>query len=158
MLNHGKNVDRATDLRMMHRALEQAHRAAQAGEVPVGAVVFQGHRVLAEAHNRREADNDPCGHAEILALRAAAQKIGRWRLTECTLVVTLEPCPMCAGAAVNARVDRLVYGAADPKMGSVHTLYQLCTDTRFNHRLEIVEGVLADRCGQILTDFFQKRR
>lgn len=146
------------DLAMMRLALEQAHRAAQLDEVPVGAVVYDGERVLAMAHNRRESDHDPTAHAEIIALRAAAEQRGNWRLDGCTLAVTLEPCPMCAGALVNARVAKLVYGCADPKMGCVDTLHQLCTEPRFNHRLEIVRGVLADDCARLLRDFFQARR
>lgn len=148
----------ATDLAMMRRALAQAALAAQAGEVPVGAVVYQGERILAEASNQRELANDPTGHAEILALRAAAQALGSWRLEGCSMAVTLEPCPMCAGAMINARLPRLIYGATDPKMGSVQTLYQLCSDPRFNHRIEIVGGVLAQECGAILQRFFQERR
>ncbi len=114
--------------------------------------------MLAEAHNLRETRQDPTAHAEILALREAAEKIGSWRLENCTLAVTLEPCPMCAGALVNARVPRLVYGAADPKMGCVDTLNTLCTEPRFNHRLEVVSGVLAEECGEILRAFFRERR
>ena len=146
------------DLSMMARALTLAHQAAQAGEVPVGAVVYRGDEVLAEAHNQRESLLDPTAHAEILALRTAAKKLGSWRLAGCTLAVTLEPCPMCAGALVNARVERLVYGAADPKMGCAHTLHQLCTDPRFNHRLTVVGGVDKDACGEVLKKFFQQRR
>jgi tRNA(adenine34) deaminase len=150
----------ATDLdtRMMRRALEQARIAADKGEVPVGAVAYRGEEVLAEAHNERELAQDPTGHAEMLAMRAAAKRLGTWRLDGCTLAVTLEPCPMCAGAMVNARLGRLVYGAADPKMGSVDTLYQLCDDPRFNHRLVVVRGVLAEACGEVLKDFFRARR
>jgi len=146
------------DLAMMRRALALARAAAAMDEVPVGAVVYRGERVLAEAHNRREADQDPTAHAEILALRAAAAVVGSWRLEGCSLAVTLEPCPMCAGALVNARVARLIYGATDPKMGCVETLYQICTDRRFNHRLVVTGGVLAQECGAALAEFFQKRR
>jgi len=147
-----------TDLAMMRRALALAARAAAAGEVPVGAVVYRGTQVLAEAHNLREAEQDPTAHAEVIALREAARRLGSWRLEGCTLAVTLEPCPMCAGALVNARVPRLVYGAADPKMGCVDTLHRLCTEPRFNHRLDVVSGVLAEECGQVLRDFFRERR
>lgn len=147
-----------TDLAMMQRALEQAQTAARESEVPVGAVVYRGDEVLAEAHNLRETSHDPTAHAEILALRAAADRIGSWRLVGCAIAVTLEPCPMCAGALVNARVDRLVYASADPKMGCVHTLHQLCTDPRFNHRLQVVPGVLEQPCSQLLSSFFQQRR
>jgi tRNA(adenine34) deaminase len=146
------------DLAMMARALAQARLAGDCGEVPVGAVVYRGDEVLAEAHNMREAENDPTAHAEIIALRAAARKLGSWRLESCSLAVTLEPCPMCAGAMVNARLARLVYGAADPKMGCVDTLHQLCTDPRFNHRLEIVRGVMAEECAAALKAFFRQRR
>ncbi len=146
------------DLRMMQRAVELARTAGSLGEVPIAAVVYQQESILAEAHNRRELDQDPTAHAEILALRRAARKLGSWRLEGCTLAVTLEPCPMCAGALVNSRIARLVYGAADPKMGCVDTLGQLCTEPRFNHRLTVVRGVLAEECGRLLTDFFQQRR
>ncbi len=142
----------------MRRAIEQARRAAAIDEVPVGAVVHSGDRVLAEAHNRRECDQDPTAHAEIIALRQAAVRLGSWRLDGCAMVVTLEPCSMCAGALVNARIDRLVYGAADPKMGCVQTFYELCTDSRFNHRLQVTDGVLAEECGQLLSEFFETLR
>lgn len=146
------------DLDMMRLALGQARLAANVGEVPVGAVVYQGDRVLAQAHNLREANTDPTAHAEVLALRAAAQILGTWRLVGCAIAVTLEPCPMCAGALVNARVGKLVYGTADPKMGCVDTLHQLCTEERFNHRLQVIAGVMAQPCGQLLSEFFQQRR
>jgi tRNA(adenine34) deaminase len=146
------------DIAMMHLALQQAELAREGGEVPVGAVVYRGPEVLAMAHNRRESDADPTAHAELLALRQAAGKVGSWRLDACSMAVTLEPCPMCAGALVNARIARLVYGAADPKMGAVDTLYQLCTETRFNHRLEVRSGLLANEARQLLQEFFQARR
>lgn len=146
------------DVQMMRCALDQAHLAAQAGEVPVGAVVYRDGEVLAQAHNQRETGQDPCAHAEILAMRIAAHRLGTWRLCGCSLAVTLEPCPMCAGALVNARVDRLIYGAADPKMGCVHSLHELCTDARFNHQLRVVAGVLDTQCGYLLSDFFRRRR
>ncbi|MEM1098368.1 MAG: tRNA adenosine(34) deaminase TadA [Planctomycetota bacterium] len=143
----------------MRAALCLAERAAELGEVPVGALVVDGGgEVVAEAYNLRESQADPTAHAEVLALRMAAQKRGLWRLDGCTLYVTLEPCPMCAGALVNARIDRLVYGAADPKMGCVHTLYELCTEPRFNHRLEVTAGVLAKECAEVLRAFFRDRR
>jgi tRNA(adenine34) deaminase len=145
-------------LAIMQRALDLAATAAAADEVPVGAVVYQGDRVLGEAFNRRETDQDPTAHAEILALRAAAKTLNSWRLEGCSIAVTLEPCPMCAGALVNARVARLIYGAADPKMGSVATLYQICTDPRFNHRLQVIGGVLAEPCGKVLAEFFRQKR
>lgn len=143
---------------MMGLALEQARAAARLGEVPVGAVIYRGEEIVAASHNRREVDADPTAHAEVLALREAARKLGTWRLDECMIAVTLEPCPMCAGALVNARIKRLVYGAADPKMGCVHTLYQLCNEPRFNHRIEVVAGVMAQECGKALTEFFRLRR
>ncbi len=153
-----ENAATPLDLTMMQLALQQAQLAAQNDEVPVGAVVYEGDQVLAVAHNRREGDNDPTAHAEIIALRTAAKQRGTWRLDGCSLAVTLEPCPMCAGALVNARIQKLVYGCPDPKMGCVDTLHQLCTDPRFNHRLQIVRGVMADDCAQLLRDFFQARR
>lgn len=143
---------------MMRRALKLAHQAAAIGEVPVGAVVYRGNDVLAEAFNRREHDADPTAHAEILALRAAAARVGTWRLDGCGLAVTLEPCPMCAGALVNSRIDTVVYGCTDPKMGCVDTLHTLCSDARFNHRVTVRAGVLAEECAQVLRDFFQQRR
>lgn len=150
---------RDTDLAMMRRALTLAHAAAQLGEVPVGAVVYRGDgTILAEAHNRRELDADPTAHAEMLALRAAARAAGSWRLEGCSIAVTLEPCPMCAGALVNARITRLVYGVPDPKMGCVDSLHRLCNEPRFNHRIEVASGVLADESAQILRDFFKLRR
>ena len=147
------------DLKMMERAIELARQGALMGEVPVGAVVYRDDgQILGEAHNQRETAHDPTAHCEILALRQAAGAVGSWRLDGCAIAVTLEPCPMCAGALVNARIDRLVYGATDPKMGCVDTLYQLCTDSRFNHRLEVVGGVMAHQCVRLLQEFFQSRR
>ncbi len=143
---------------MMCRALELAKQAASIGEVPVGAVVYRGDEILGEGYNRREIDRDPTAHAEMLAIHAAARRLNAWRLEGCSIAVTLEPCPMCAGALVNARVARLVYGATDPKMGCVDTLYQLCTEPRFNHRLEVVGGVMAQACGETLTTFFRQLR
>ncbi|MEX2213729.1 MAG: nucleoside deaminase [Phycisphaeraceae bacterium] len=148
----------AIDITMMQRALEQARAAAAMGEVPIGAVVYRGEEVLAEAHNLRESQRDPTAHAEILALRIAARKLASWRMDDCSIAVTLEPCPMCAGALVNARMPRLVYGAPDAKMGCVHTLYELCTDERFNHRLEVIAGVEADESVRLLQEFFAARR
>jgi tRNA(Arg) A34 adenosine deaminase TadA len=146
------------DARFMAVALGQAELAATAGEVPVGAVVVVDGQVVAAAHNRREATADPTGHAEILALRAAGQALGSWRLADATLYVTLEPCPMCAGAAVAARLARLVYGASDPKAGAVGSLYNLAVDPRLNHEMAWRHGVMADECARILTDFFDRRR
>lgn len=148
------------DLEMMARAIALARDAAASGEVPIGAVVYETDtgRVLAEAANTRERRRDPCGHAELLAIRDAAAAVGDWRLNHCSLAVTLEPCPMCAGAIVNARVARLVYGAADPKAGAVRSLYNLCDDPRLNHRLTIVPGLLASESAALLQSFFRRAR
>src|SRR5262249_51417924 len=125
--------------------------------VPVGAVIVEGDRLLARGRNRRELDTDPTAHAEIVALRDAARQLGHWRV-EATLYVTQEPCPMCAGAIVNARIKRLVYGCANPKAGAVQTLYTIPTDTRLNHRAEILGGVRADECASVLSEFFKELR
>jgi tRNA(adenine34) deaminase len=144
----------------MRRAIELARAAAAMDEVPVGAVVYDtaSGRPLAEAHNRRHLDGDPAAHAELLAIREAARAIGDWRLNACTLVVTLEPCPMCAGLIVNARLGRVVYGCPDPKAGACGTLMRLTEDPRLNHRVEPVAGVLGDECAALLRDFFRARR
>lgn len=147
-----------TDDEAMGVALEQAHLAASLGEVPVGAVVVVGDEVVAAAHNLRESTADPTAHAEVLALRAAGQVLGTWRLSEATLYVTLEPCAMCAGAAVSARLGRLVYGAADPKAGAVGSLYNLASDPRLNHEVPWVSGVRAGECAGVLEAFFVERR
>ncbi|MFF9626670.1 tRNA adenosine(34) deaminase TadA [Streptomyces griseosporeus] len=143
----------------MRLALDQAALAARGGDVPVGAVVLapDGTTVLASGHNEREASGDPTGHAEVLAIRRAAERTGEWRLTGCTLVVTLEPCTMCAGALVQSRVDRVVYGARDDKAGAAGSLWDVVRDRRLNHRPEVIEGVLADECARVLTDFFRAR-
>ena len=142
----------------MALALEEARQAAVRGEVPVGAVVLYDGRVVARRGNEREATNDPTAHAELLALRDAAAALGTWRLEECTLVSTLEPCIMCAGALLNARVGRLVYGAADLKAGATASLYNVCADPRLNHNPPVTHGVLAAEAGALLTDFFDQRR
>ncbi len=142
----------------MKAALEEAQQAAEVGEVPVGAVVVHRGQVIARAHNRREMDADPTAHAEIIALREAAEALGSWRLEECTLYVTLEPCFMCAGAVVNSRVERLVFGALDPKAGAVGSLADVPGDSRLNHRPQVESGVLAEPCGRILKEFFAARR
>ena len=142
----------------MALALAEARRAAEAGEVPVGAVAVVDGRVVAARHNEREASNDPTAHAEMLVLRDAAAHLGDWRLSEVTLVVTLEPCPMCAGALVAARVGRLVYGAVDPRAGACGTLYNLCVDPRLNHELPVTSGVAAEECSTLLTSFFAGKR
>ena len=142
----------------MARALEQARAAAAAGEVPVGAVLVQGDRLVAEGNNRTRRDADPTAHAEVVTLRRGAQGLGDWRLTEATLYVTLEPCAMCAGALVLARVPRVVYGAADPKAGMVASLGSLLQDARLNHRAEVTAGVLEGPAGDLLRRFFQASR
>jgi tRNA(adenine34) deaminase len=142
----------------MEAALHEARAAAAAGDVPVGCVVARDGAIIGRGRNRREASQDPTAHAELLALREAAAALGTWRLTGCTVVVTLEPCAMCAGALVLARVDRLVYGSPDPKAGACGTLYDIPSDPRLNHRVAIVRGILEADCGKLLRQFFQARR
>ncbi|HEY2738933.1 MAG TPA: tRNA adenosine(34) deaminase TadA [Thermoanaerobaculia bacterium] len=151
-------METAADIVWMREALAEAERAAVIGEVPIGAVVVRGGEVIGRGHNRRETDGDPLAHAELLAIREAARWMGGWRLTECTLYCTLEPCPMCAGALVNSRVERLVYGAADPKAGWCGTLGNLVQDPRLNHRLEVTAGVLAEESAALLRGFFASLR
>jgi len=151
------------DSQFMARALALAEEAAAVGEVPVGAVVVDFSAdaagvVVGEGRNTREGDNDPLGHAEVKAIAAAAHALGRWRLSGCTLYVTLEPCFMCAGALVNARVDRVVFGAHDPKAGAVGSLADVCRDPRLNHRLVVDSGLMADACGAVLKEFFRAKR
>ncbi len=143
----------------MRLALDEAGLAVRGGDVPVGAVVLSadGTTVVATGHNEREATGDPTAHAEVLAIRRAAAKAGEWRLSGCTLVVTLEPCTMCAGAIVQSRVDRVVYGARDEKAGAAGSLWDVVRDRRLNHRPEVIEGVLAGECARLLTDFFRNR-
>lgn len=144
----------------MRLAIEQALAARALDEVPIGAVIIHdptGH-VVGAGHNRREIDNDPTAHAEILAIRAAGAKLGHWRLLDCTLYVTLEPCPMCAGAIVNARLPRLVYGAPDPKAGACHTLFSITHDQRLNHRVDVTANVLEEECAELLRSFFRVQR
>lgn len=144
---------------LMEIALREAAIAGAAGEVPIGALVVNNDgSVLSSTHNRREELADPTAHAEILALREAATKLGSWRLQGCTLVVTLEPCAMCAGAAVNSRLQRIVYGAPDPKAGACWSLYNIPQDRRLNHRIELVAGVLEERCATVLSEFFAAHR
>jgi tRNA(adenine34) deaminase len=149
-----------TDIAMMRRAIELAREAADLGEVPVGAVVYETAtgRVLAEAFNRREIDKDPTAHAELIAMREACRAKHDWRLTDCTVVVTLEPCPMCAGVIVNARVGRLVYGATDQKAGACGSLMMLTNDPRLNHRVVPIAGVLEEECATLLKRFFASLR
>lgn len=153
------NMERAmTDDELMLAAMEQARKAEALDDVPIGAVIARDGQIVAAAHNRRIIDADPTAHAEMLAIRQAAAALGDWRLTGCTLVVTLEPCCMCAGAIVLARIPRVVYGAADPKAGAAATLYHICSDSRLNHQAEVVAGVRAAECGAMLTNFFAKQR
>src|SRR6185369_16299238 len=148
----------------MRQALREAEAALSEDEVPIGAIIVyddpisNSSRVIAAAHNGREQLRDPTAHAEMIAITQAAQALSNWRLERCTLYVTLEPCPMCAGAIVLARIPRVVYGAADPKAGAVTTLFQMLDDRRLNHRAKVVAGVLAEPCGQILSKFFAERR
>lgn len=146
------------DVRMMERAIELAAKAAAIGEVPVGAVVYKGEKIIAEGYNLRESSSDPTGHAELLAISKAGKALGEWRLTDCSMAVTLEPCPMCAGAMVNARIGRVIYGTEDPKAGACKSLFRIPTDARLNHRVTIISGVLAARCSAQLKGFFQDRR
>lgn len=146
------------DYYFMTKALAQAKRASDMGEVPVGAVVVKDGKIISRGYNRRETDNDPCAHAELLAMRRASKKLNSWRLSGCTLYVTLEPCPMCSGVIVNSRIDKVVFGAYDEKAGCCTTLYHLCNDERFNHRAQVLGGVMQEECGKILSDFFRARR
>ena len=148
----------AVDELHMRAALAAAERATLSGEVPVGAVIVLRGEVIAVAHNQRETNNDPTAHAEIVALRAAAAALNSWRLVDAELYVTMEPCPMCAGAIVNSRVRRLVYGCDDPTAGAVRTLFQLLDDQRLNHRVEVVPGVLAAESSALLKSFFSRLR
>ena len=142
----------------MAMALDEARLAGEIGEVPIGAVVVCGGAVVAAGHNRREIDHDPAGHAELLAIRAASAKLGRWRLSDCTVYVTLEPCPMCAGLMHQARIARCVYATPDPKAGALGTLYDLHDDDRLNHRFDVTSGILAEDAADLLRDFFRRLR
>jgi len=144
----------------MREAIAQAELARAADEVPIGCVIVHdpSARIIGRGYNRRETDHDPTAHAEILAMREAGKALGHWRLLDCTLYVTLEPCAMCAGAMVNARLPRLVYSCDDPKAGAVKTLFQICTDARLNHRLAVESGIMAESCAQLLQSFFKQRR
>lgn len=146
------------DVAWMRQALVEANFAAEHGDVPIGAVVVRDGMVVGRGHNRREVDHDPTAHAEVLALREAAAHLGRWRLDDCTLYVTLEPCSMCAGALVLARLQRLVFAADDPKAGAVGALWDIPRDPRLNHQVEVTRGTLAEECGDLLRDFFRARR
>ncbi len=157
-MTHGHASDPGEDERWMRDCLRTARRAPAHRDVPIGAVVVKHGVAVARARNRREVDHDPTAHAEVLALRRAARRLGSWRLDGCTLYVTLEPCAMCAGAIVLSRLPRLVFGAADPKAGFVGSLGDLCRDGRLNHRVAVTSGVLADACGGVLVEFFRERR
>jgi tRNA(adenine34) deaminase len=146
------------DFFFMRKAIREARKAMEVDEVPIGAVIVMGDRVIAGAHNLRETLQDATAHAELLAIRKACEVLGTWRLIGCSLYVTLEPCPMCAGASILSRVDRVVFGAKDPKGGACGSLINLPADERFNHRPEVVAGVLADECGDILRKFFRDKR
>jgi tRNA(Arg) A34 adenosine deaminase TadA len=149
---------RSIDETFMGMALDQARYAESIGEVPIGAVVVCDGAVVASGHNRREVDHDPAGHAEFLAIREAAASLGRWRLSDCTVYVTLEPCPMCAGLMHQARIARCVYAAVDPKAGALGTLYDLHDDRRLNHRFDVTSGVLEEESAELLRAFFQRLR
>ena len=146
------------DDHFMRLALQQAQQAQVEDEVPVGAIILNQDRIIAAAYNQREQLHDPTAHAEMIAITQAAEAIGDWRLEHCTMYVTLEPCPMCAGAIIQSRIPRIVYGATDPKAGAVTSLYNLLTDTRLNHTVQVTGGVLAEDCGMILTNFFRSKR
>jgi tRNA(adenine34) deaminase len=142
----------------MRAAIEEAQKAAAIGEVPIGAVIVRDGEIVGRGYNLRETRKDPTLHAEMIAIREASERLGGWRLIGCTLYVTLEPCPMCAGAIVQSRIEQVVYGAVDPKAGCAGTLMNLLEEPRFNHQVPVVEGVLALECGQLLTDFFRSLR
>jgi len=147
-----------SDKELMQIAIKEAQIADENGDVPIGAVIVYKNQIIGRAYNQREQLNDPTAHAEIIALTQAAAFLESWRLHDCTMYVTLEPCPMCAGALVLARIDRLVYGCDDPKTGAVKSLYNIVTDQRLNHIIDVASGVLAEECSRLLQDFFQKRR
>lgn len=142
----------------MHAALVQAEAAFEQDEVPVGAIIVKHGRVIGAAHNQREQLHDPTAHAEMIAITQAAGAVGDWRLEDCVLYVTLEPCPMCAGAILQSRIPRVVFGASDPKAGAVVSMYNMLGDQRLNHQTEFIQGIQADRCGEILTRFFERKR
>ncbi len=146
------------DSEFMREALAEAQKAYQLDEVPIGAVVVKNGEVIGRGHNLRESKKDPTLHAEIIAIRQAAAVLGGWRLTDCDLYVTIEPCPMCAGAILQARIRRLIFGARDPKAGCAGSLYNLLEDTRFNHRTEVTEGILKDSCSLIIKEYFRQKR
>ncbi len=159
MVSENRTIDNSgPHEQYMRLALQEAQAAMDEDEVPVGAIVVQHGRVIASAHNQREQLHDPTAHAEMIAITQAAESLGSWRLTDCVLYVTLEPCPMCAGAIVQARVPRVVYGAQDPKAGAATSLYNILQDDRLNHSADVTGGVLGTECGEILTRFFAQQR
>jgi tRNA(adenine34) deaminase len=153
-----KEIQNQTDEQYMRMALGQAQIAEENGDVPIGAVIVHNNQIIAKAYNQREQLQDPTAHAEIVALTQAATALENWHLNDCTIYVTLEPCCMCAGALVLARISRLVYGCDDPKTGAVKSLYNIVQDKRLNHQVKVTSGVLADECSQILQEFFARRR
>jgi len=158
IISDSNSALKETDRRYMRLAIEQAKIAEENGDVPIGVVIVYQNQIIGKAYNQREQLKDPTAHAEIIALTQAAAYLNNWRLNGCTMYVTLEPCPMCAGALVLARMDRLVYGCDDPKAGACGSLYNIVRDGRLNHRLEVTSGVLADECSRILQEFFHHRR
>jgi tRNA(adenine34) deaminase len=153
-----QELEPLSDEHWMRQALKLAQQAAEQDEVPVGAIIVHKNKIIASAFNQREQLADPTAHAEMIAITQAASHLNSWRLLECSMFVTLEPCPMCSGAILQSRIPRIVYGALDPKAGAVVSLFQLLNDPRLNHRCETLSGVLADECGKILTEFFDRKR
>jgi len=153
-----QELEPLSDEHWMRQALKLAQQAAEQDEVPVGAIIVHKNKIIASAFNQREQLADPTAHAEMIAITQAASHLNSWRLLECSMFVTLEPCPMCAGAILQSRIPRIVYGALDPKAGAVVSLFQLLNDPRLNHRCETLSGVLANECGKILTEFFDRKR
>lgn len=158
MTENPQSTSLGSDAAWMRLALEQALQAARAGEVPVGALVIKDGEIMGQGQNRNLRDNDPTAHAEIVALRQAAAALGNHRLTGCQMFATIEPCAMCAGAMVHARIERLVYGATDPKAGAVSSILQVVNHPQLNHKMEVVTGVLAEECSAVLQEFFRKKR
>ncbi len=150
--------DQAEHRRWMQLAIEEAHKAGALKEVPIGAVIVKHGEIISRGYNLRESTHDPTAHAELIAIKEASKRLGAWRLLDCTLYVTLEPCPMCAGAIVQSRIPRVVYGTADPKAGCAGTLMNLLQEERFNHRTELITGILQEECSQVLKAFFKTLR
>ncbi|WP_397386303.1 tRNA adenosine(34) deaminase TadA [Paenibacillus sp. VCA1] len=157
-LSVDESVDKAVHERWMKEAIAEAKRAEAIGEVPIGAVIIRGDEIIGRGYNLRETSQDATAHAEIVAIREASQAIGAWRLLDCRLYVTLEPCPMCAGAIVQSRIPQVIFGTGDPKAGCAGTLMNLLQEPRFNHRTEVVSGILQEECASMLTQFFRKLR